>query len=132
MTRKEEIEKKAKIRANQYSHPVEWYDCYRHWIEGAEWADTNPNEQAIAKYLYEKKGYPIDLNGNIPSFEDTMKDVEKYDNYKKKQFIEKACEFLKSYRQDTCDGTGYIAGVVNDKTIEDFKNYMKGDNYEAT
>ena len=42
-------------------------------------------------------------------------------------FIEKACEFLKSYRQDTPDGLGYIAGIVNDKTIEDFKNYMKGE-----
>lgn len=42
-------------------------------------------------------------------------------------FIEKACEFLKSYRQDTCDGLGYIAGVVNDETIEDFKKYMKGE-----
>jgi len=40
---------------------------------------------------------------------------------------EKACEFLKSYRQDTPDGCGYIAGIVNDKTIEDFKNYMKGE-----
>ena len=42
-------------------------------------------------------------------------------------FIEKACEFLKSYRQDTPDGFGYIAGIVNDKTIEDFKKYMKGE-----
>lgn len=40
-------------------------------------------------------------------------------------FIEKACDFLRSYRQNTCDGMGYIAGIVNDKTIEDFKNYMK-------
>ena len=39
MTRKEEIERKAKIRADQYSHPVEWNDCYHHWTEGAEWAD---------------------------------------------------------------------------------------------
>lgn len=42
-------------------------------------------------------------------------------------FIEKACEFLKSYRQDTLDGTGYIAGIINDKTIDDFVNYMKGE-----
>ena len=42
-------------------------------------------------------------------------------------FIEKACEFLKSYRQDTPDGTGYIAGIINDKTIEDFRKYMKGE-----
>ena len=40
-------------------------------------------------------------------------------------FIEKACEFLKSYRQDTPDGIGYIAGIINDKTIEDFRNFMK-------
>lgn len=37
--RKEERERRAKIRADQYSHPVEWNDCYHHWIEGAEWAD---------------------------------------------------------------------------------------------
>ena len=43
-------------------------------------------------------------------------------------FIEKAVKFLKSYRQDTLDGTGYIAGIVNDKTIEDFKKYMEGEN----
>ena len=41
-------------------------------------------------------------------------------------FIEKACDFLKSYRQDTHDGMGYIAGIVNDKTIQDFRKYMKG------
>ena len=42
-------------------------------------------------------------------------------------FIEKACEFLKSYRQEIYDGEGYIAGIVNDETIEDFKKYMKGE-----
>ena len=41
------------------------------------------------------------------------------------QLIEKTCKFLKSYRQDTPDGFGYIAGVVNDKTIDDFKKYME-------
>lgn len=40
-------------------------------------------------------------------------------------FIKKACEFLKSYRQDTPDGFGYIAGIINDKTIEDFVKYME-------
>jgi phage-related protein len=43
----------------------------------------------------------------------------------KMQMIEKACEWLKSYRQDTPDGTGYIPGIVNDKTIEDFKQAME-------
>lgn len=45
---------------------------------------------------------------------------------RKDAFIEEACDFLKSYRQDTCDGTGYIASIVNDKTIEDFRKYMEG------
>lgn len=94
MKRKEERERKAKIRADQYSHPVEWNDCYHHWIEGAEWADENPDERMIAKYLYEKKGYPIDLNGNTPSFEETMKDVEQYNKYKEDKFIDKVCEWL--------------------------------------
>ena len=40
-------------------------------------------------------------------------------------FIEKACEWLKSYRQDTPDGTGYIAGIVNDKTIEEFRKIYR-------
>ena len=41
------------------------------------------------------------------------------------QAIADACEWLKSYRQDTPDGTGYIAGIVNDKTIEDFRSAME-------
>ena len=40
-------------------------------------------------------------------------------------FLEKACEFLKSYRQDTPDGFGYIAGIVDDETIEQFKKHMQ-------
>lgn len=39
--------------------------------------------------------------------------------------LDKVCEWLKSYRQDTHDGTGYIAGIVNDKTIEDLRKTMK-------
>lgn len=42
-----------------------------------------------------------------------------------KDAIEKACEWLKNYRQDTPDGLGYIAGIVNDKTIEDFRKIME-------
>ena len=45
--------------------------------------------------------------------------------WQKEQTIDKACEWLKSYRQDTYDGTGYIAGIVNDKTIEEFKKAME-------
>lgn len=46
-------------------------------------------------------------------------------NLGKEIAIEKGCVFLKNYRQDTPDGTGYIAGIVNDKTIEDFREFMQ-------
>lgn len=39
--------------------------------------------------------------------------------------IDRACKFLKSYRQETPDGMGYIAGIVNDKTIDDLRKAMQ-------
>ena len=63
--------------------------------------------------------------GLMANYEDITKNGVEY--IKTDTFIEKACEFLKSYRQDTHDGLGYIAGIVNDKTIEDFRKYMKGE-----
>lgn len=119
MTRKEEIERKAKMRADQYSHPVEWNDCYHHWIEGAEWSDKNPDEKMIAKYLYEKKGYPIDMNGNLPSFDETMKDAEKYLKYNQGQCIDKALEWIRKEIRPYYNEVKY--------KYEDFKNYMKGE-----
>ena len=38
--------------------------------------------------------------------------------------IDKVCDYLKTYRRDTEDGTGYIAGIIDDKTIEDVRNLM--------
>lgn len=72
--------------------------------------------------------YPSDRNGE--AYEDEWGDRPWGDSIEYTRtdtFIEKACEFLKSYRQETPDGTGYIAGIINDKTIEDFKKYMKGE-----
>ena len=42
-----------------------------------------------------------------------------------KTMLDKVCEWLKSYRQETHDGMGYIAGIVNDKTIEDLRKAME-------
>lgn len=41
--------------------------------------------------------------------------------------IEKVEKFLKSYRRETPDKTGYIPGIVDDKMIEDFRNFLKGE-----
>lgn len=67
--------------------------------EGAKWADKNPNPQNIAEYLYKEKGYPISLNGYISTFEETMKAVQAYNAYKEKQWIEKACNWLREQKE---------------------------------
>ena len=66
------------------------------FIDGAKWADKNPNSKTIAEYLYKEKGYPISLNGDIPTFEETMKDVQTYYAYKNETKIEKACDQLEA------------------------------------
>lgn len=84
------------------------------------------NEVPERLYLSQERdgdGCYVDLMWHKHPYEN----MENVEYIRKDAFIEKACKFLKSYRQDILDGTGYIAGIVNDKTIEDFKNYMKGE-----
>lgn len=70
-----------------------------------------------------EKLYICDYGGyNWHPERSAVKDIE---YIRKDALIEKACKFLKSYRQDTFDGCGYIAGIVSDKTIEDFRKYME-------
>lgn len=115
MTRKEEIKQAAFNNDRESSKENQQY-----FIEGAKWSDENPDEKMIVKYLYEKKGYPIDLNGNLVSYEETMKSANRYINYKKEKFIEKACEWLKE--QDEMVGISFTEDF-----IERFKNHMKGE-----
>lgn len=89
-----------------------------------EWSEED--EKRIAKYLYEKKGYPIDLNGNIPLFDETMKDVEKYLKYNNDQFIEKACTWLKDRAERFVVSTP-VCYYDYKHAVEDFKTYMKGE-----
>ena len=42
-----------------------------------------------------------------------------------KDIVNKVCDYLKTYRRDTFDGTGYIAGIIDDKTIEDVRKLME-------
>ena len=78
------------------------------------------------KSLYPVTYSRLDCNGKI---------IEEYDedelefipnqNRPKMVSLDKVCDFLKTYRQDTHDDTGYIAGIVNDKTIEDLRKAME-------
>ena len=70
MTREEERSQAARIRADQYSHPGEWNDCYRYFSQGAEWADRTLIEKACRW-----------LNTNFP-------EIENIGSYYKKSFIE--------------------------------------------
>ena len=55
-------------------------------ISVLHWANY-PSDKSVVKYLHEKKGYPVTLNGDIPSFEDTMKAFKEYDDYKREQWM---------------------------------------------
>lgn len=125
MNRKEEIEEAAKqsIKGDSFED-----GCIGkgYFIIGAEWADENPDERMIAKYLYEKKGYPIDLNGNLPSFEETMKAVEEYYKYKEDKLIEKVCERLRTLVYQEYPG-GPSVRQIDDEQLEKLRKIMKGE-----
>ena len=76
------------------------------FLDGAEWADAQPTDEVLKL----RKMFESDPDAYKQGYEDAF---------------DKACEFLKSYRQETPDGMGYIAGIVNDETIEDFRKYME-------
>ena len=93
--------------------------------EGAKWADKNPNPQAIVGYLYKEKGYPISLNGEIPTFEETMKDVQVYNDYKKKQWIEKAVKWVKENFECYVGADVSPYYIYVDEFVEDFSKAME-------
>lgn len=114
MTREEQILNACKKFLTEYPN-IDQAGLSIGFLDGAVWADKNPNSQYIAEYLYKEKGYPISLNGEIPTFEETMKDVQTYNAYKAKQWLEKACKWLLK--------GGYF--VNNTETIDDFKRAME-------
>lgn len=80
--------------------------------------DKNPNSKTIAEYLYKEKGYPISLNGDIPTYEEVVKHVQAYNDYKMRQ---KACDSLgvvdeepnlKSILHDASEEPTYKHGIL--------------------
>lgn len=80
MKREEEIEKLSGELFDMYLDT----DCsFLEIIKRAiKWADEHPNQHFIVKYLI-RLGYIVDLNGNIPKFEEICKQFENFVNYKK-------------------------------------------------
>ena len=93
--------------------------------EGAKWADQNPNLQNTADCLYNEKGYPISLNGEIPTFEEAMKDAQIYNAYKEGQWIKRACKWLldNAGKYMVVCGGGYWFNDV--ELVKDFKKYLE-------
>ena len=116
MTREEEIQKLI----DEENGIVNYGSCdYQVGVcDGVRLADKNPRPQTIAEYLYKEKGYPISLNGEIPTFEETMKDVQVYNAYKEKQWIEKACNWFREQKE-------MIGISFQEDFIERFKQAME-------
>lgn len=87
------------------------------WLKKQGESDKNPNSKTISEYLDKEKGCPISLNGEIPTFEVTMKDVRDYNAYKEKRLIEIACKWLREQKE--------IIGIsFQEDFIERFKMEM--------
>lgn len=50
-------------------------------------------KEEIIKYLMEK-GYPISLDGDIPTYEQSMQSMTELYNYQKNNWMETACKWL--------------------------------------
>ena len=122
MTREKQIFEESKIYSEYEYNQTDFENGF---INGAKWADKNPRPQYIAEYLYKEKGYPISLNGEIPTFEETMKDVQTYNDYKAKQWLEKACSWLR-------EQTELIGISFQEDFIERFKIAMKTDHENSS
>lgn len=125
MTRKEQIFEESKIYSEYIYNQTDFENGF---ITGAKWADKNPNLQNIAEYLYKEKGYPISLNGEIPTFEETMKDVQTYNAYKAKQ---NSSELVNKYFANVWHNTSekpelnqYFLAQIGDSAFDTFIMYM--------
>lgn len=70
-----------------------------------------------------RKAIRLTVNRNLLSFDDTMKDAEKY---KQDKFIKKACTWLKDRVERFVVNTP-ACNYDYKQAVEDFKTYMKGE-----
>ncbi len=81
MTREEEIKQAAKNRADQYEHPVDWNNCYHHYIQGAEWADQHPRKglvdiEKVIEYMKKNSRFNYLLETDWEVLDDLRKAME--------------------------------------------------------
>ncbi len=101
----------------------------------SEWIGVHDVEyirkDALVKYLYEEKGYPITLNGELLHWDELNKHLAEYNKWKKDAFIEKAREFLDgcipNYINLKHANVDTFMDIDNERFIKDFINHMKGE-----
>ena len=97
---------------------------YREWVITPKTNDEPIQyirKDALVKYLYEEKGYPITLNGELVHWDELNKHLVEYIKLKKDAFIEKAWDWIED---------NLLSSNQQDKSrlhFEQFKKYMKGE-----
>ena len=86
-------------------------------------------KDALVKYLYEEKGYPITLNGELVHWDELNKHLTEYIKLKKDAFIEKAekamIEWAGTYISKTTGGGVKERKSLANDLLSYFKNYIK-------
>ena len=127
MTREEQIIEASKLYAKALQKP---------FVDGAMWADRNHDK----KRVYTKKelidmGFVFTLNGEIVNPKETEKAMQKYLEYKQKQWLDSVTDWLntnfasKEYVRDNASKhpivcTNYQWETVQDM-LADLKEYME-------
>ena len=110
------------------SYDTGWDDCPSDHIyvkESVEEVKALYNK-ALEKKREVSKKYSIVYNDEkyhtvkVETLDELYAIKEKYES-----MINKVCDYLKTYRRDAFDGTGYINGIIDDKTIEDVRKLME-------
>lgn len=91
--------------------------------EGAKWDDENLDSTNIyTKQELRDMGFAFDLNGNIRTLEECYESSVQYLEYRKREFIDKACEWLKRHLYDY----DYVEGFEVFRNVESFtKDFRK-------
>lgn len=81
---------------------------------------------ACVEDLYKNKGFPVDLNGNVVSYEEAMENVEMFNKQMKKEFLDKACEWLENnLARETPIITDGYAHINFGSAIKKFRKAME-------
>ena len=75
-----------------------------------KWADENPSSRCYTKQQLRDMGFAFTTNGDIVTPDDMGNMAERFFEYRKKEWIEKACGWLRENRNDlyNVDTNGFI------------------------